>query len=210
MTYFSPGGSDQPQSTGFQGPPAGFAPAFGQKVRPGRIWYVLSLAVLAAGIAWLVFGLVSVVSAVDGLQRVPVPGHGTVNLTHGGGYTIYYEGPGARNGRISPFHVNVVPSSAGAAVASLTQYRSSVTYNFGSRNGRAVLSLQVKHPGRFEVTTTGAEPPNADIAIGAGIGSSIVNALLPSIPLIILGFGASLLILIFRSVTKRRAQRTWS
>jgi hypothetical protein len=186
-------------------------PGVNEKVRPGRIWYVLTLAVLVAGIAWLVVGLVSVASAIDGLQRVPVPGHGTVSLTNSGGYTIYYEGPGARTGSISPFHVNVVPASPGAAVASLTQYGSSVTYNFGSRNGRAVLSLQIKHPGRFAVTTTGTEPPNADIAIGAGIGSSIVKALLPAIPLIILGFGASLLLFIFRTVRKRRVQqRAWA
>lgn len=187
-----------------------FQPGANEKVRPGRIWYVPTLAVLVAGIAWLVVGLVSVASAIDGLQRLPVPGHGTVNLASTGGYTIYYEGPGARNGSISPFHVNVVPASPGAAVASLSQYGSSVTYNFGSRNGRAVLALQIKHPGRFEVTTTGTEPPNADIAIGAGIGSSIVKALLPAIPLIILGFAASLLLFIFRTVRKRRAQRAWA
>lgn len=197
-------------STGFQGPPPGFAQAPRRNVRPGAIWLVLSLAVLAAGIAWLVYGFTSVASTIDGLQRVPVPGHGSVSLTHGGGYIIYYEGPGARNGDIRPFHVNVVPASSGAAVASLTQYRSTVTYNVGAHDGRAVLSLQVKRPGRFEVTTTGTEPPNADIAIGGSIGSGIIKALLPALPLIIVGFGASLVLFILRIVGRRRAQRAWA
>lgn len=210
MTYFPPG-DDQPQGTGFQGSPTGFAQTSPRKVRPGLIWIVLSLAVLVAGIVWLVFGITSVASTIDDLQRVPVPGHGTVSLTHSGGYTIYYEGPGARSGDIRPFHVNVVPASPGAAVTSLTQYRSSVTYNIGSHDGRALLSLQVKSPGRFEVTTTGAEPPNADIAIGGSIGSGIVKALVPALPLTIVGFVASLLLIIFHLIGRRRArQRQWA
>ena len=32
------------------------------KLRPGRIWYLVSLLVFAAGVAWLVFGIVSVVN----------------------------------------------------------------------------------------------------------------------------------------------------
>jgi hypothetical protein len=65
-------------------------------VRPGRIWYVIALAVLAAGIAWLAYGVVSLVGTIDGLQRVSLPGGGTISLTHSGGYTVYYEGPGSQ------------------------------------------------------------------------------------------------------------------
>jgi hypothetical protein len=104
----------------------------------------------------------------------------------------------------------VVPASSGAAVGSLTQYGSAVTYDIGSHDGRAVLSMQIKHPGRFEVTATGAAPPAADIAVGGSIGSGIVKALLPGIPLIIVGFGASLTLFIFRVISRRRAQRQWA
>jgi hypothetical protein len=56
------------------------------------------------------------------------------------------------------------------------------------------------------VTTTGAARPNADIAIGGSIGSGIVKALLPSIPLIVLGFGGSLVVFILRVTSRRRRQ----
>ncbi|HXS67124.1 MAG TPA: hypothetical protein VN767_30060 [Streptosporangiaceae bacterium] len=211
MTDFPPGGSDQPPNPGFAEPFA-FGPAGPARRprRPGWIWFVLALAVLVAGIAWLIYGLTSVAGTIDDLQRVPVPGHGTISLTHSGGYTIYYEGVGARNGDIANFHVNVAPASSGAAVASLTHYGAIVTYNIGSHEGRAVLSLRLKSPGRFTVTTTGAARPNSDIAIGGSIGSGIVGALLPSIPLIIIGFGGSLALLIIRIVSARSGRRRYA
>lgn len=191
MTYFPTGG-----------PP--------RKLRPGRIWYVVTLAVLAAGIGWLAYGLASLVGTIDDLQRVSLPAGGTVSLTHSGGYTIYYEGPGAQNGNFPAFHVDVAPASPGAAVASLARYGSTVTYNLGSHQGRAVLSLRVAHPGRFSVTTAGAAPANADLAFGGSIGSGIVGALVPAIPLIIVGFVATLLLLILRIIGKRTRERAYA
>jgi len=192
---------------GVSQPPSGFAPPPPLKVRPGRIWYLIALAVMAAGIASLAYGLTSLAGTMNGLQRVSLPGSGTVSLTHSGGYTIYYEGPGSQQGNIPFFHVNVAPASPGAAVASLARYGSTITYNIGSHQGRAILSLRVARPGRFAVTATGAAPANADLAIGGSIGSAIVKTLLPAIPLIILGFTGGLLVLIFRIVAKRSAQR---
>jgi hypothetical protein len=208
MTYFPPGSADQPPGQGFQ-QPLSFGPPRRQW-RPGWMWFVLTLAVLVAGIAWLISGIAGVAGTIDDLRRVPVPGHGTISLPHSGGYTMYYEGPGARNGNIADFHVNVVPASPGAAVASLTHYGASVTYSIGSHQGRALLSLRLKSPGRFTVTTTGADRADADLAIGGSVGSGITRALLPSIPLIIIGFGSSLVLLILRVVRRRSAQQMFA
>ncbi len=210
MTYVPPGGVDQPQGPGFQGPPLASGLAYRRRWRPGRIWYVPALGILAAGIAWLVFGLASVTGTIDGLQRVPVPGTGTVSLAHGGGYTLYYEGPGAGNGDVPSFHINVAPVSPGTAVTSLTQYQTTVTYNIGAHEGRAVFSLRVTRPGRFAVTTTGTVPAHAELAIGGSIGSGIVTALLPAIPLIIVGVLAWLVLLIVRLVGKRSLPRAYA
>jgi hypothetical protein len=164
------------------------------------------LAVLAAGIAWLIYGLLSVAATIDDLQRVSLPGGGTVNLTHSGGYTIYYEGPGAQSGTIAPFHINIAPASPGAAVASLSRYGATVTYDIGSHHGRAVLSLQVTRPGRFTVTVTGTPSPGADLAFGGSLSSGIVSSLVPAIPLIILGFIGTLILFIVRVARKRSPQ----
>ncbi len=201
--YPSPGGGYPPPAPGYLPPPRQ------RTVRPGRIWYLLPLAMLAAGIAWLIIGIASVASTVNGLQRVPLPGGGTVTLTHSGGYTIYYEGPGAQSGNIPGFHVRVAPTSAGTAV-SLTQYGSTVTYHIGSHEGRAVLALHVSKPGRFAVTATGAPANGADLALGGSIGSGLVGALLPAIPLIVLGVLGALALFIVRIVRSRSVRRGYA
>src|SRR5947209_8530477 len=72
----------QPQWAGYQPPAPGYGPPQQLKVRPGRIWYLVALALFAAGVAWLIFGFTSVIGTVNDLQRVPLPGGGTVSLTH--------------------------------------------------------------------------------------------------------------------------------
>ncbi len=174
-----------------------------QKVRPGRIWYLVPLALFVAGAAWLIVGIVSLSSTVNGLQRVPVPAGGTVSLSHSGGYTIYYEGPGAQSGNIPPFHINVTPASPGASVSSLTRYGSTVTYNVGSHHGRAVLTLNVTRPGRFSISATGAQATGADLAFGGSIAHGIVTIVLPAVPLMVLGFLGALILLTVRIFRKR-------
>jgi hypothetical protein len=176
-------------------------------VRPGRIWYLLAAAIFAAGLAWLIVGIVSLVHTVDDLQRVPLPAGGTITLTHSGGYIVYYEGPGAQNGNIPHFNIRIRPASSGARVASLRQYGSQVTYNIGSRHGRAVLTLNITHPGTFRVSATGNPVPGAGLAFGGSIATGIVGVLLPGLPLILVGVLGAVLLLVIRIVRKRSLQR---
>jgi hypothetical protein len=209
MTDYQPGSNFPPQDPQFQQPMPGYALPR-QKVRPGRIWYLLTLAIFVAGIVWVTYGFTSLIGTVNGLQRVPLPSGGTVNLTHSGGYTIYYEGPGAQSGDVPFFHINIRPASPGAALSNLQQYGSTVTYNIGSHQGRAALTLNVTHPGSFTVTATGAPPAGADLAFGGSIGSGIVGALVPAIPLIILGVVGTVILLIIRIARKRSLQRGYA
>jgi hypothetical protein len=176
-------------------------------VRPGRIWYLVAIALFAAGLAWLIVGIVSIGNTVNSLQRVPVPAGGTISLGHGGGYIVYYEGPGAQSGRIQRFNIQVAPASSGAGVPSLTQYSSELTYNIGSHHGRAVLTLHITRPGTFRVTTTGSPPAGSDLAFGGSIASGIVGALLPGLPLILIGLLGAVTLLVIRIVRKRSMQR---
>ena len=177
------------------------------KVRPGRVWYLAALVVFLGGVAWLIVGLVSLSNQINGFPRVPLPGGGAVTLSHGGGYVVYYEGPGAASGRIPSFNVRIVPAAPPAAVASLKSYSGgSVNYTFGSRQGRAVLSLQVTHPGRFLIEPVGA-PSGADLAFGSSITGSIVGIVLPAIGLMLLGVAVFVILLIIRIVRVRRARQ---
>jgi hypothetical protein len=204
MADFPPSGGYPPPGAY---PPAGGYPAQQAKVRPGRIWYLVAIAIFAAGLAWLIVGIVSIGNTVNNLQRVPLPAGGTISLAHSGGYIVYYEGPGAQNGQIPGFRIQVAPASSGAGVPSLTQYTSQLTYNIGSHHGRAVLTLHITRPGTFRVTTTGSPPSGSDLAFGGSIASGIVGALLPGLPLILIGLLGAVTLLIIRIIRKRSVQR---
>ena len=180
------------------------------RVRPGRIWYLVPALLIAGGIASVVFGFVSLSGKVDSFARVPLPAGGTVALNHGGGYVVYYEGPGANSGQIPSFNVRIAPAAPPAAVrrGSLQTYGSSVTYTIGTRQGRAVLTLQVVHPGKFvvQLSGTGAAAAGSDLAFGQSLGGSIVSIVLPTIGLIFLGIASWIILFVIRLTRTRRAR----
>jgi len=176
------------------------------KVRPGRIWYLAALAVFIGGVVWVVIGFVSVNNQVNAFPRVPLPAGGAVTLNHSGGYVIYYEGTGAATGQIPSFNVRIIPAAPPAQVGSLKSYSGSVTYTFGSRQGRAVLNFQVAHAGRFLIQPTGAPSGGSDLAFGSSIVGGLVATILPAIGLILLGIAAWVVLLIVRIVRTRRAR----
>jgi hypothetical protein len=175
------------------------------RIRPGRIWYLVPVLLILGGIAWVVFGFVSLSNKVDSFARVPLPAGGTVTLNHSGGYVVYYEGPGANSGQIPSFNVRIAPA---AEVGSLQSYGSSVNYTIGSHQGRAVLTLQVKHLGKFlvEASGAGAATVGSDLAFGQSIGGSIVGIVLPTIGLIFLGVASWILLFVIRLTRTRRVR----
>jgi len=179
------------------------------KVRPGRAWYLLALAVFLGGVAWLALGISSVHAQVNGFQRVPLPQGGLISLSHSGSYVVYYEGPGAASGNVPNFNIRVAPASAGASATSLQPYTANVNYSFGSRQGRAVLTLQVSHAGTFRVVPTGAPAVTgaSDLAFGSSIAGGIVRAVLAGVLLMLAGVGAGVVLLVTRIVrtSRRRA-----
>jgi hypothetical protein len=192
-----PAGQQEPPFPGPDGPP--------RRIRPGRRWYLVAAVVVLAGFGWLGLGLSSLNSKVDNFPRVPLPAGGLVSLPRAGEYVVYYEAPGASRGGIRPFNVQVAPMAPGLAVRSLAPYGASVTYSFGSRQGRAVLALDVSGPGRYRVVAASA--PQGDLAFGSGIAGSIVSIVLPTIGLAFLGTGGLVAVAVVRSVKIRRGRR---
>jgi hypothetical protein len=199
--------SDAGQEGHFPGPP-GQPPAAATppaKLRPARAWYRVALVVFLAGVGWLGGGLYLLVERVDSFQRVALPGEGEVSLDHSGGYVIYYEGPGAEAGNIPDFTVNVTRRSTSAAVQALEPYESSLTYSFGSREGRAVLTLQVASPGTFLIEAPDAPATSGDssLAIGSSIAGRIVGIAVPSAVLMVVAVGGAIAIAIVRRRRRR-------
>ncbi|HYB86824.1 MAG TPA: hypothetical protein VEC76_08240 [Streptosporangiaceae bacterium] len=178
------------------------------RVRPGRIWYLVPLAALLGGVVWVIFGFTSLSSQINSFQRAPIPGGGVVSLSHSGGYTGYFEGPGAQSGQIPAFNVRVIPASAGAAVTSLVPYNGSLTYSVGNHEGKAVLTLQVSHPGRFRVVFAGVSnaPAGSDLAFGNSFTGGLVAGAVGGVLLILAGLVGLIVLFVIRVVKTNRAK----
>ena len=176
------------------------------KIRPGRVWYWVALAVFLAGVAWAVVALVVVFRQVDSFPRVPDPGQGVVSLTHGGGYVIYFEGPGASSGNVPAGHVSVTALS-GSGVKSITSFSGSLTYQMGAREGSAVANLQIAAPGRFLVrATSSGAPPGSHLAIGSSLAGGIVAVVIPSLVLVLAAIVGAIVVAVVRHERIRRAR----
>ncbi len=178
------------------------------KLRPGRVWYLAALAVLIAGAVTVVVGLATTGTQVNSFQRVTLPGSGEFTLNNSGDYVIYYEAEGAAGGNIPEFNVNVTPVSAAAAVESLKTYNANVTYTFGSREGLAVLALQVASPGTFrlEAPQAPAVAGGSALAVGTSIAAGIAITAVVGAVLMVAGMFGAIIIAVVRHIRKKRAR----
>ena len=198
----------------FTGPPAGWGPNTAAptsvppaKIRPGRVWYWVALAVFLAGVAWAVVASVVLFGRVDSFPRVPDPGQGVISLTHSGGYVIYYEGPGASTGNVPPGNVTVTDLSGSGKVTSVTSFSGSMTYQIGSREGSAVANLQIAAPGRFLVrATSSGAPPGSHLAIGSNLSGGILAAVIPSLVLVLGAIVGAVVVGVVRHTRIKRAR----
>jgi len=170
----SPGGWGEAYAVAPVAPP----PA---KLRPGRVWYWVALAVLVAGVAWWVVSFVMVTGRVNSFQRVPFPGTGVISLMRGD-YVVYYEGRGASSGTVPEGHVHMVSLSKPAAGGDITMtpYSGSLTYQFGLHLGTAAGTVQIPVSGRYRVLSISPAPRGGHLAIGSSIAGWIVGAVVPT------------------------------
>lgn len=197
-----------------------------QRIRPTVLWYWIAGALVAAGLAWLVggvmYGFTSLVRQIDDFQRVPLPGQGEVIFTEAGDYVLYYEeigstgdgsfgvsvdtagGPG---GIPSSFRARIVPTDDRGKVQ-ITDFEGRLTYNLAGHAGQAVGSFRIDDPGRYRLQTWLEDGRPATVALGRGLGGAIVTMIV--IPLV----GAAILVpagagvAVSAGIERSRAQRT--
>jgi hypothetical protein len=168
---------------------------------------LLALAVIVAGVAWLLAGLAALNGQINSFQRVALPGNGEITLTHSGRYVIYYEGPGAAAGNAPALTVRLRPLSASAAVQSITP-SGSVSFSFGSHADTAVLNLKIAHPGRFLVEARApAAPAGSHVAVGSSVGGSLARIIVPFIALIVAGVCGVVAVAFIRGSRGSRGRR---
>jgi hypothetical protein len=182
-----------------------------QQIHPSRIWYWVAGAMAVGSVAWLVVTLVlgfsSLSGQVDDFQRVSLPGQGEVSFAEPGRYILYYEGLGASDSNVPEFSASLVPVGGDVEVP-LSDYGSSLTYDFSGHSGVAVGSFQIDSPGRFVLRTeSGAEGTQANVAVGRSIAGGVVRTVLPAlVGSVILFFGGAALAVVV-AIRRRRAGR---
>jgi hypothetical protein len=168
---------------------------------------LLAVAVIVAGVAWLLAGLVGLNGQINSFQRVALPGNGEISLTHSGRYVIYYEGPGAAAGNAPALSVRLRPLSASAAVQSITP-SGSISFSFGSHADTAVLNLTIAHPGRFLLQARApAAPAGSHVAVGSNVGGSLARIIVPFIALIVVGICGVIAVAFIRGSRGSRGRR---
>ncbi len=87
-------------------------------------------------------------------------------------------------------------------------YTADLSYTFGSREGRAVLALQIASPGKFQLTAPGAPSVagGSALAVGPSIAGRIVITAVTGVVLGLAGVGGAITIAIIRHIRAKRAR----
>ena len=103
------------------------------------------------------------------LQRVPVPGQQELTLEPGG-YTLYYEGPGASEDASEPpsFRVALTPASGGDPIP-FADYEATFTYTGLGREGRALWTFSIEQPGTYRIRVFDASERQGQLAMGPSL-----------------------------------------
>lgn len=182
----------------------------------GRTGLWIGGAMVAVGIIGgailTIVGIHSVSRTVDGYQRVPADGGGSIDIGEPGTYRVFFERAGVdEDGALVSVPVIEINPPDGATVTLLSD-TTSETYSFGGRDGRKIGRFVAVRTGRYRITTpsgsttrsgadrgviaVGRKGPVAGI-IGAGLG------VLGGLALVIVG----IIVMIVSGVRRSRSRR---
>lgn len=178
---------------------------------PGRIWYLVGLAIFIAGMATMAIFLLSRLTGMeDGLTRVVVPGEHTISLA-AGTYTIFHETQSVIDGKIysssglSGLTVSVTGPDGGAVPLAAA---SSGRYSFSGHTGFAVFDFTAPAAGDYVLAgryDDGASGPETVLAVGAGFLSAILGTVFGALAFAFGGAIIATIIMVGVLVRRRRA-----
>lgn len=146
-----------------------------QKIRPGKVWYVVAGLILVIGIALFIFFVVGAIkSATDSIiTRVTAPGTESIEIDKAGKYTIYFEYDSVLDGKvyhtndISDMYFTLTNKSTGEHI-DLDNSAVNASYSLNGRSGKSIFEFEVDEPGEYilktEYDTENGE--NAVLAVG--------------------------------------------
>jgi hypothetical protein len=173
-----------------------------------RAGYWIGGALIAVGIVgavlWFVGSLMSLSDEVDGFQRVPIPGEGTVRLD-ARKYVLYYEGSGADES-VPVFTVEIADARTGAPLQ-IANYGGSLTYAFSDHEGSAQGTVTPPRAGRYAVRTTGGGRIGENLAFGRSIAAPILRGILGTVAIGLALVGAGVTMVVITGIRRSRAKR---
>jgi hypothetical protein len=191
-----------------------------QKISPSRWYYLIALALVAAGALCGFEALAAAIHTLQGgLTQAVFPGDTTVSFSVPGNYKIYYEDHSEFNGRVFdtgsqlPGLTFTVTNSESGEVIPLHRPGFNETYDLNGRTGHAVLQFHVTRPGSYNVSASYDDDQKHEDAVFA-VGSAQIGrftSLIFGVVMSIFGFGgAALLVTVLievrRSSSKRKLQ----
>ena len=191
-----------------------------EKIRPSRWYYLVALALLAAGAACGGKFLVEAINTMQGgLTQAIFPGETSVSITTPGEYQIFYEDHSMVGGRVFDTGGRVpgmnftVTDSATGEVLPVYRPKANETYQMSGRTGRLVLQFHVSRPGSYKVAGRYADgEQHEDVVFAVGnpqIGRSVGLIFATVFCVFVFGGGALLVIVVIevkRAGAKRRVR----
>ena len=170
--------------------------------------------VVAAIVGAIAYGLLSFRSidrSVDDFVRVAAPGSRTVELEDRK-YVVYFEGPGAEEGRVPPVQVAIADASTERRLP-IAEYEDELTYSLGGHEGTAQGTVTPPRAGRYVVTarTSRGVPARLGVALGPSLAGRVLRAFFTAIGIAavlgLAGFGLFGTTMV-RRFRRRAAERT--
>jgi hypothetical protein len=176
---------------------------------PGRIWYLVAIAIFLIGMAAMAAFLITRLMSMDsGLTRFVVPGDETLTLD-AGNFTIFHEPQGVIDGKIyaggSLSGLTVTVTGPGGGDVPLSAAGSG-RYSFGGHTGFAVFDFTAASAGAYVIAgryADNAPGPQTVLAVGAGFLSGLLTTIFGSLAI---AFGGAIIaaIIAVRVLIKRR------
>lgn len=146
-----------------------------------RAWYLICFAPLIMCGAVAIGFFMSLAGQIEGMQRVVVPGEKTFQLLPGD-YILFGEHESKVAGttyRNDSFRVScTLADNAGRQVTLSPVGATHTKYSLGDFSGSSMFEITIPAEGVYSLRCTGDESHKAVLAIGQGIGKSIVTSVL--------------------------------
>jgi hypothetical protein len=146
-----------------------------QKIRPGRVWYIVAGLVHVVFVALLIFFVLGAINnAKDSIiTRVTAPGTANIDIDKAGKYAIYIEYNSVLNGKvyhtedISDMYFMLTNKKTGEQI-DLDNSAMNESYSANGRSGERIFDFEINEPGVYVLETEYDSEKGEDAVLAIG------------------------------------------